>query len=152
MSSEGQNTSSSPQKKCGQPRTPCSWPSCQSATTAARGGTSSGMTMPSSRAMSCERALVRDVPAFLEEGISEHETDSLTDLEVSAVGPVGQSESLECRVREPIDVEVTEEVRSDLLSKFIGMLPGDRRVEGRPFTNSEWPGPDPDREVGADTV
>ena len=70
-------------------------------------------------------------------------------LEVGPIGPVGQGEGIERRAREPVDVEVTEQIRGDLLVEALGVLPGDRRVEGRAVHQFERPCSDPDRHVSA---
>ena len=87
--------------------------------------------------------------ALLEEGFSECEADQLADLEVGPIGPVGQRESIECRTGKPGDVELTEQIRGDLLSKLVDVLRGGRRVERRPVDQLERPGSDPDHHIFA---
>ena len=77
------------------------------------------MATPKVSAM-CSSVMLSEMScALLEEGFSECEADQLADVEVGPIGPVGQRESIERRAGKPGDVEVTEQIRGDLLSKLV---------------------------------
>ena len=105
------------------------------------------MTTPRSRARCSRVAGSRDVPALLEQRVPEGEARPLAHLQVGPVGTVGQCEGLEGRGREPVDVEVREQVRGDLVPQVVGMFLGHGRVQRRPVHQFERPRPHPDRHI-----
>lgn len=96
-----------------------------------------------------ERDAVRDVLTLLEKGFSKCKADQLANLGIGPISPVGQRESGERRAGKRCDVEVTEQVRGNLLSKLVDVVPGGGRVERSPVDHLERPGSDPDRHIGA---
>src|SRR5665213_3370689 len=148
MSSDGQNTSVPPQQKCGRAEyaTPSAFVPIRHYVGVV------GLVRHDDTEFACqllECDWVRDVPPLLEEGFAEREAHPFANLEVGPVGPVGQGQSLQRRAREPVDIEVCEQIRGHVLSQVFGVLPGDRRVERSKVHQLERPRPQPDGHVSA---
>jgi hypothetical protein len=79
---------------------------------------------------------VRDVPNFFEEGIPERETHPLANLDVGPIGPVGQCEGIERRVREPVDVEVPNRFGATCARSSSACFSVTMGSRGIPFANS----------------
>ena len=136
--SDGQKESMSRQKKCGEPLTPRTSPSCQSARTRS---VSAAVFVP--RPWACATTPSTSgseiLATLLEKGLAQGKTHGFSSPVVLAIGSGSQGQRGERGQRKAAGVETNEHVRSHLLAQLLDVCCGRYDIERHTIDKLEWP-------------